>query len=203
MANLRRMYRTFWQRFMAALLDAVVLYPVGWIDEMVMQQHSVSALSLLWFVVSTSIAVVYSIVGHAKFGYTLGKWVMRVRVVSLDGTVPGLRRASLRDIVPICSVLYGLIRGLARAWDGQSPFMTAQTLSPWDTAVGMVFLGWVLLEILTMLFNERRRAVHDFIAGTVVVRTGWDPRLAADPSSLSGMTSTGRSSPFTSAPRRR
>ena len=30
---------------------------------------------------------------------------------------------------------------------------------------------WFLAEVLTMLTNEKRRALHDFIAGTVVVRT--------------------------------
>jgi uncharacterized RDD family membrane protein YckC len=30
---------------------------------------------------------------------------------------------------------------------------------------------WFVAEVLTMLTNEKRRALHDFIAGTVVVRT--------------------------------
>ena len=30
---------------------------------------------------------------------------------------------------------------------------------------------WYVAELVTMLFNRKRRAVHDFIAGTVVVRT--------------------------------
>jgi uncharacterized RDD family membrane protein YckC len=32
--------------------------------------------------------------------------------------------------------------------------------------------AWYLLEVITMLTNDKRRAVHDFIAGTVVVRPG-------------------------------
>ena len=32
-------------------------------------------------------------------------------------------------------------------------------------------LAWFLLELVTMLFNPKRRAVHDFIAGSVVKRT--------------------------------
>jgi len=30
---------------------------------------------------------------------------------------------------------------------------------------------WFLAEVLTMLTNKKRRALHDFIAGTVVART--------------------------------
>jgi uncharacterized RDD family membrane protein YckC len=40
--------------------------------------------------------------------------------------------------------------------------------------VNLVIVGvsmvWFVLEILTMLTNRRRRALHDLIAGTVVVR---------------------------------
>jgi hypothetical protein len=32
-------------------------------------------------------------------------------------------------------------------------------------------LLWFLVEIVTMLTNGKRRALHDFIAGTVVIRT--------------------------------
>ena len=42
-------------------------------------------------------------------------------------------------------------------------------ISPWlFLAIPMI---WFVLEIVTMLTNDHRRALHDFIAGTVVVRT--------------------------------
>jgi uncharacterized RDD family membrane protein YckC len=36
----------------------------------------------------------------------------------------------------------------------------------------MVYAGglWFLAEVVTMLTNEKRRALHDWIAGSVVVR---------------------------------
>jgi|KBSSwiStaDraftv2_1062776.scaffolds.fasta_scaffold128226_4 hypothetical protein len=37
---------------------------------------------------------------------------------------------------------------------------------------------WFLAEVLTMLTNAKRRALHDFIAGTVVVRTNAEDRIA-------------------------
>jgi uncharacterized RDD family membrane protein YckC len=30
--------------------------------------------------------------------------------------------------------------------------------------------AWVWSEVVTMLFNKRRRALHDYLAGTVVVK---------------------------------
>ena len=42
-----------------------------------------------------------------------------------------------------------------------------------DLPVRILFwaaLGWFLLEIISMITNAKRRAFHDFIAGTVVIR---------------------------------
>ena len=37
-------------------------------------------------------------------------------------------------------------------------------------------MGWFLLEIVTMTFNSKRRALHDFIAGSVVVKASARPQ---------------------------
>ena len=37
------------------------------------------------------------------------------------------------------------------------------------TILSIAGAGWFFLEIVTMLSNEKRRAFHDYIAGTVVV----------------------------------
>jgi uncharacterized RDD family membrane protein YckC len=44
-----------------------------------------------------------------------------------------------------------------------------QLAPAWYPAVSVLLQIWVWGEFLTMLFNERRRAVHDYLAGTVVI----------------------------------
>lgn len=39
----------------------------------------------------------------------------------------------------------------------------------WYVAIQVMMHTWSGGEFITMLFNKKRRAVHDFIAGTVVV----------------------------------
>jgi uncharacterized RDD family membrane protein YckC len=34
-----------------------------------------------------------------------------------------------------------------------------------------VSLGWFITEVVTMLTNKKRRALHDFIANTVVINS--------------------------------
>jgi uncharacterized RDD family membrane protein YckC len=45
---------------------------------------------------------------------------------------------------------------------------------------------WFLAEVLTMLTNDKRRALHDFIAGTVVVRTNTEHSIAQPNAAPSG-----------------
>jgi hypothetical protein len=45
--------------------------------------------------------------------------------------------------------------------------MPPPAMFQWAVNLG---LYWAILELITMLFNEQRRAIHDFIANTVVVR---------------------------------
>jgi uncharacterized RDD family membrane protein YckC len=45
------------------------------------------------------------------------------------------------------------------------------TVAALSIMLGITDTLWSWAEIITMLTNKKRRAVHDFIAGTVVVRT--------------------------------
>jgi uncharacterized RDD family membrane protein YckC len=46
-----------------------------------------------------------------------------------------------------------------------------RTAPGWYGMVSILMQVWIWGEFVTMLFNRKRRAVHDFMAGTVVVRT--------------------------------
>jgi hypothetical protein len=58
---------------------------------------------------------------------------------------------------------------------------------PWYTPLQTVQNVWVWGELIVLLTNRKRQALHDFIAGTVVVRTSPNQTLhaiAAAPSVL-------------------
>ena len=85
---------------------------------------------------------IYTIVPTALWGQTLGKIAVGSRVVAEDdGSLPGWRRAALRWALP------GVV--------GRLPL------------VGL----WVGLAIMaSLVWDPRRRGLHDRLAGTVVVR---------------------------------
>ena len=54
-------------------------------------------------------------------------------------------------------------------WKERSQYIIEQA-SPWYNVVTILMNIWIWSEFVVMLTNKRRRALHDFIAGTVVIR---------------------------------
>lgn len=107
---------------------------------------------------------------HAQFGQTAGKMATGVKIFdeSEESDITWTQ-AVLRDIVP---VFFFLVSVIYLASIGTSIETALQTEATGFLLNAYVYasLAWGLAEVITMLFNSKRRAVHDFIARTVVVR---------------------------------
>ena len=89
------------------------------------------------------VAVGYEIVLIGLYGRTLGKRLMRIRVVkALDGSSAGMRKS------------------------------TGRFLALWAVVI-IPFFGFLISLALAspLLFNRTRQGVHDKAAGTVVIKT--------------------------------
>lgn len=68
---------------------------------------------LLLIGMSMAIVWVYFVLLEAFFGSTIGKWALRIRVVKLDRSAPGIGRAFLRSIIKVFEssmiMLFGII----------------------------------------------------------------------------------------------
>lgn len=175
-------YRTFWPRFWAPGVDAFVLLPIAFLMQFFSLKIGVTFfIILLTSVLQNVITYTYTIVMHGKFGQTLGKMACKVMVVD-HKTEKRItyRQAFLRDCIPI--LLAGI--SLAAAYldsnfreYGQMTPLEMHQINPGGfnnfgfVLAGSISLIWYLAEIITMLTNSKRRALHDFIAGTVVIRT--------------------------------
>src|SRR5258708_39899612 len=111
----------------------------------------------------------YSIYLHGTYGQTIGKWLMKVQVLNIDETRLIMRQAFLRDSIGVSLAVVYLLFAIAPVFSGVSPrsreFGEHMPSLIWN--VGLVTFA---LEVITMLTNAKRRALHDFIAGSVVVR---------------------------------
>jgi uncharacterized RDD family membrane protein YckC len=162
-------YQTFWRRLLAGFIDGLVLWPVGWLNRSVHAQEWPVGVIVVWSVVHSALPVVYSTVLHWKKGQTVGKWAADIKVLDVrEERLPSLRQAFLRDIGYVSLTAVGLILYwtvyLFREDNGADAafFWPGVVLS----SAGLVWFG---LEVITMFMDDKRRALHDHIGGTVVV----------------------------------
>ena len=171
-------YATFWQRFAAGWVDFFVLVPLmcieGWLG-------SISKVAAIVLVIPMTVAYcAYTIYCHGRFGKTVGKHAMGIRVVRVTGERIGWREAWLRSSVDVAFAVLGVISSFVAlaaisdaeyygvGWTQRANNLQAHHPAwlAWTFAAGQI---WVWSEVVVMLFNKRRRALHDFIAGTVVI----------------------------------
>jgi uncharacterized RDD family membrane protein YckC len=169
-------YATFWQRFAAMWIDFFVLLPLMVVDVWLQSLSRVAAIVLL--LPMTAAYCAYEVFCHGRFGQTIGKYAMGIRVVRTTGERIGWREAWLRSSVDVVFAALGVISSfiaLAAVADAQyyvgwmQQARNLQVLKPtwlaWTSTASQI---WIWSEVVVMLFNKRRRALHDFIAGTVV-----------------------------------
>jgi len=175
-------YRTFWRRFWAGVIDSLVLWGVFYIpgrfDDYFSSPERGAATIIFWSLLLSVLTLAYTIVLHARYGQTIGKMVAKVHVLDVEETaLPTYRQAVLRDIGVIAFHVLSVVLLAAAIFNGTYTNDLAavdpeSVTIPWyEVVVGLAGFAWFVLEVVTMLFNKKRRALHDFIAGTVVVKT--------------------------------
>jgi uncharacterized RDD family membrane protein YckC len=174
---IEKQYQTFWPRVGASFIDTAIFYPFDLIARLVIYTlHPSLFLIIFWDQFYTWAWVAYSILMHGYKGQTLGKMVCKVRVLDITENKLSLSQAFMRDIVLIISnfifSLYILFNSsIYIKLVTSNNFIEDFSAFPiWFRVLAMMSFIWTLLEIITMLTNKKRRAIHDFIAGSVVKR---------------------------------
>ena len=167
-------YRNFWRRFWAGFVDGIVLYPLSLLDPWMWGLALPIPVLVLWFLLSNTVGVAYSVVLHGLFGQTIGKRAVGVKVYDVSGSRLSFRQAVLRDCFPIVMNILAVMAGLPVVLSGNNPYDPASLaesgMSPWMLAMVWSSFIWLALELTTMFLNPYRRALHDLIAGSVVMR---------------------------------
>ncbi|MET0518879.1 MAG: RDD family protein, partial [Burkholderiaceae bacterium] len=169
---------TFFQRCAAGLIDLIVLVPIIAVQWAAFKYSREATIALL---IPLSYAfVAYVIYCHGRYGQTLGKRVMNIRVLTEGGEPLSWRNAWARSSVDVslctlstASMFTALLLipdALYYKDSSIEQLKNLQALEPtwgsWAATAGQI---WAWGELVTMLLNKRRRALHDFIGGTVVV----------------------------------
>ncbi|MCU7553776.1 RDD family protein [Alteromonas sp. ASW11-19] len=164
-------YHTFWPRCWAALVDGIIFAIVIYIECLLFGIDYAPNDSFLQALNAVQLSI-YLIFMHGIFGQSFGKMLLGVKVVNVaDEKRIGICQAGKRESVTLIlnavwAVLIVLVAIDLELYNDISPFLLGTF-----TFVGTLSVVWALSEFITMLFNKKRRALHDFIGGTVVVRT--------------------------------
>lgn len=156
-------YSTFWERVAANAIDTSFLKILGFASALFISSSSDANQTLV--IISLFLPYCYSTVFHGYFGQTFGKMLMGIKIFNKDEfTQITMKQALLRDCIPLilASILLILsLFGLVNEETGTN----AATIT-----LSVIVMSWAILEIVTLLFNQKRRALHDFVAGTVVLK---------------------------------
>lgn len=157
-------YHTFWKRLAAGIIDGIIFIPLYYFADFITDNNLLRIfLRFVVFVLSAT----YSILLHGKYGQTIGKKVLKIKVYSLDEqSIIGLKRAFYRDSIWVITEVAGLIYFLIIS---SHATMTTDTGSNYEDFVSTVSFLWFILELVTMFLNFKRRALHDYLAKSVVI----------------------------------
>ena len=171
-------YAGFWRRLGAGLLDMAVTFPFGLLTIWVYSQSPLAP--TIWLLPLFSFGVWFNVYLVRRYGGTPGKLLLGLCIVRVDGSPIGYKESVLRHLPLLVSGLListALVFGswklaeaeyLALAFKPRQ--MRMEQLAPsWYQQVLVFEQIWLWGEFLVMLINAKRRALHDYIAGTVVV----------------------------------
>jgi uncharacterized RDD family membrane protein YckC len=134
------------QRALGLIIDsfllALVILPLAYATVQKIIEKPDDAVVPLWLTaMAAGVGLIYNWALVAMWGQTLGKRIMRIRVVAVDGGRVGFQQAGIRAIVP-----------------------TAVQLVPWGVGgvLSIVVYLWAIMD-------AHRQGLHDKAAGTLVI----------------------------------
>jgi uncharacterized RDD family membrane protein YckC len=137
-----RLYAGAWSRVPALLLDAFLTNVASRILE-------AAPYGLAWIVLTQVVCV-------ARFGGSPGKLLMGLRVGDADGTALTWRQAWLREAPYLAMYAIGTA-------------MPAGPAAGFRWWVALAMATWIATDVVVYIWNGRHRALHDLMAGTVVI----------------------------------
>lgn len=162
-------YDTFFQRLFAHIIDSLILWvPSLLIAATVLASPGFVAIAVA--IVGELLIVAYYILLHWRYGQTIGKKIMSVRVVNNVGEGQiSLRQSVIREILPFVVIGVAAIASVFIPSMHSVEGLLSGEPSRFQSLAGTALLIWAALEIITILFHQRHRALHDLISNTVVV----------------------------------
>lgn len=160
-------YFGFWKRVLMRIIDiGIIFIPFGLLYRFAVhesiQLNSIVPYILMWIVTSAYYVLTLSI-----FGGTPGKLILKAKVVDHSGNKLSFYKSLLRSVFYI---LYAVIMIFAFSSSNFKPIN-----APFDVIADLIGVVTIASD-LVVLFNRRKKALHDYIAGSVVIKQPFFPK---------------------------
>lgn len=165
-------YQTIGARFVASIIDTFIFLPVGYIIRPLFVSLDSSIGTAFWGEVFLQlIAVSYYILMHYYLGQTFGKMLFKVKVLDIAEQPITFLQAILRSLPTLIALVISINFNNPQILDGTAnpnDIFVAKNLV-FYLATGLFLFS--LANAITLLVSNKHRALHDYIAGTIVIKT--------------------------------
>ncbi len=178
-SNGQKVYAGFWRRFWAHWLDMLIMMPI---TPLIMWLKGFDRnLAIVLIVMLAILFTMYNVFFNVRFGGTPGKLAVGIRITKPNGSRIDWLDAWKRYAVNLVFVFISTIvevwrltqvdpgRYASLGWVGRAQLVREHDPS-WLYVLFAIGLVWFASEVVVLLSNKRKRAIHDFIGGTVVIR---------------------------------
>lgn len=173
------LYAGFWLRVGSFFLDGLILSPV-----IILNLYLNSQGKFFYFYALIPFQILY--IGYHVYlvkikGGTPAKLILGLKIIKITGEPIGWREAIIRyspyiifSLIFVVVHAYCLLKAddsvyKSLSWGHQSKYLLS--FSPLHHNLFWTDQIWFGSEIIALIANKRKRTIHDFIAGTVVVKT--------------------------------
>jgi len=182
------LYAGFWARLGSLLLDTIFLMPIIFLT--LYLNGLGKNIYFITFIPNFLFGLWYSIYLPKKYGGTPGKLVVGMKIIRIDGEPIDWKESFLRYSINFAITLFSVAMMTvcilqaddsiftSLSWLKQTQYL--MTLSPTFFKVHTWISNiWIYGELVVLLTNKRKRAIHDFIAGTVIVKAKYVEQIRA------------------------
>lgn len=160
-------YQTFLPRFVALVIDAFIMLPIAISDDWFRQAEFPPLFFYFWIPISILIFPLYSILMHGIYGQTLGKMAMNVKVLDVSEEPLKFSQAIWRELPQLIFNFASIVLGIVFLNQDAESAPVKNSYMVYTVLAAI----WGFADIFVFLTDSKRRALHDYIAGSVVVRT--------------------------------
>lgn len=191
-------YAGFWVRVAAKLLDFIVLLPVIGLVYYVNSISKSASLSIL--VPNLLFGLAFEVVLVKIYGGTPGKLIMGLKIIKKDGGNVDWKTSFYRYSVEFFLAILGVyvmfltLNLIDDSTYASLGFMKRNQLMSTINPIPMKIqswtnMAWFIAGAIVLVSNPRKRTTHDFIAGTVVIKSTYLDKIRETVDSTGSMES--------------